>query len=94
MALSKAEAELLALSLAIQESAWLQQLHTHFQVDSQDSITITISLSENNLHTKMKHISIKHKYVKDQTDKGHILVKYCPTQNMTADIFILHKRIM
>ena len=94
VALSTAEAEYVALCAATQEAVYLHKLldELKFNVDSpivinednQSAICLTKSISN---HGKSKHISIKYHYVKDIVNQKLIVVKYCPTDEMLADIF-------
>ena len=47
-----------------------------------------IGLSENpKLNSRTKHIDIKFHYVRQAVDEKVVKVKYCPTNDMVADIF-------
>ena len=52
--------------------------------------TSTILL-ENNGHTsstkRTKHIDIRYFYVEEKVDSKDVIVEYCPTKHMRADIF-------
>ena len=37
-------------------------------------------------HGRAKHISIKHHFIRQQVAQGSIVLEYCPTHKMTADI--------
>lgn len=37
-------------------------------------------------HHKMKHVDIKYHYVRDKVQDGTIEIRYCPTDDMIADI--------
>ena len=93
VALSTAEAEYIALSQAAQEAIWLKQLNTDLKVESSEPTTIyednqaAICLSKNPQgHGKSKHIDIKYHYIRDQVHNRTIELKYCPTENMVADM--------
>ena len=46
-----------------------------------------IELSKNpKFHNRMKHIDINHHFIRERVLSKEILVNYCPTDNMTADI--------
>ena len=48
----------------------------------------TIQLTKNPVfHARTKHIEIYHHYVREQTQKGNIMLKYCRTEDQVADIF-------
>lgn len=34
-----------------------------------------------------KHVAIRFNFVKDEVEKGNIILQYCPTDSMTADLF-------
>ena len=34
---------------------------------------------------RSRHLDIKHFYVTDQVERGHITIEYCPTDQMFAD---------
>jgi hypothetical protein len=92
VALSTAEAEYVALSLALQEVLWCSQwVHEVLGVwpkamikgDNQSSI----AMAENDkAHGRTKHIDIKHHFIRDHADKGHVTIQWVPTQQQQADI--------
>ena len=94
IALSTAEAEYVALSSATQEAVWLRKLATDLGNPPKESTTIhedkqsAIAMSKNpQFHGRAKHIDIKHHYVREQVNSGSVKLVYCPTNEMTADIF-------
>ena len=94
VALSTAEAEYVALSSAAQESVWLRQLISEFGRSLETPTTIfednqsAIAMSKNpQFHGRAKHIDIKHHFVREQVSSGAVKLEYCPTEEMTADIF-------
>ena len=36
---------------------------------------------------RTKHINVRYFFIKDRIDNGEIQVKWCPTDEMTADFF-------
>ena len=38
-------------------------------------------------HGRSKHIDIKHHFIREQVASNNIKLMYCPTKEMTADIF-------
>ena len=93
VALSTAEAEYVALSAAAQEAVWLRNLMEDLSRECQSVTTIhddsqaAISMSKNpQFHGKSKHIEIKYHYIREQVLKGSVSLKYCPTEEMLADI--------
>ena len=93
VALSTAEAEFVSMSAASQESVWLQKLLSDFHIDNVPMLLYgdnqaALSMSKDNRqHGRGKHIDIKYQYIKDMISKGNIVVDYCPSSEMTADIF-------
>ena len=46
-----------------------------------------ISMSKNpQFHGRTKHIEIKYHFIREQVKKGSIELKYCPTEEMIADM--------
>ena len=93
VALSMAEAEYNALSLAAQEAIWLRQLNTDLQgKQSEPTILyedneVAICLSKNpQCHERLKHIDIRYHFIREQVNNQNIELKYCPTNNMIADM--------
>ena len=95
VALSTAEAEYIAMATAAQESVWLRRLimeptnssptknPTLIYEDNQSAIAMTRNPQ---FHGRAKHIEIKHHFIRDQVTQGTIMLKYCPTADMVADI--------
>lgn len=93
VALSTAEAEYIALASTAQEAVWLKQLTTELGSGSTEATTIfednqaAISMSKNpQYHGRAKHISIKYHFIREQVNDGTVTLKYCPTQDMVADM--------
>ena len=93
VAKSTTEAEYISLSLAAQEAILLRRLLFDIGCDV-DSPTViyednhgAIELSKNpKFHNRTKHIDISHHFIRERVLSKEILVNYCPTDNMTADI--------
>jgi hypothetical protein len=93
VALSTAEAEYMALSLATQEVAWLRTFLTEIgqqpfaatmiHQDNQSSIALAKNSSST---SRAKHIDIRHHFIRERIESGDISVKYCPTEDMVADV--------
>ena len=46
-----------------------------------------ISMAKNpQFHGRAKHIAIKHHFIREQVADGNIELKYCPTEDMIADM--------
>ena len=95
VALSTAEAEYVALSGAVQEAVWLQQLISDLLNKSIRETTIleenqsTICLAKNQQVTygRTKHIDIKYHFILNLVEAGRIKLTYCASEDMVADIF-------
>ena len=94
VALSTAEAEYVSLSLAAQEAMWLRKLLLDLNFCNDEPILIfednqsTICLAKSNRnHSRSKHIDVKFNFIRDVINDRKILVEYCPTNDMVADIF-------
>ena len=93
VALSTAEAEYVALSSAAQEVIWLRRLLSEINVDISKPTIIrednkgAIAMSRNPIgHKRTKHIDIRHHFIREQVDSGTVMIEYCPTSDMIADI--------
>ena len=93
VALSTAEAEYVALSSAVQEAMWLQHLVAELNNQPVDTVTIMednksaiCMAKETKCHGRAKHISIKYHFVREQVESKNVMLKYCPTENMVADV--------
>lgn len=94
VALSSTEAEFMALSEACQEAIWLRKvlLDLNQAVDSatlihEDNQSCLKLIMGEKLSNRTKHIDTKKHFVRDHIDKGDIECKYCPTEEMIADLF-------
>ncbi|XP_046861998.1 secreted RxLR effector protein 161-like [Xenia sp. Carnegie-2017] len=93
IARSSTEAEYVALSLATQEIVWLKKLLQDVNVRSEKSLVIyednqgAIELSKNaKFPNRTKHIDIAFHFIREKVGNGSIDAKYCPTDQMLADI--------
>ena len=93
VALSTSEAEYMALSSAVQEALWLQNLFTDLRMTAKP-ITIkehnqgAIALTQNPItHSRTKHIDIHFHFIREAREDGSIVIIYCPTSEMIADLF-------
>jgi hypothetical protein len=90
---SSAEAEYVALYMAAKQCVWVQSILQELRLPLARPITIyedntaTINIAENPvLSEKTKHISIKFHYTRDIVKEKHVVLAYCPTEKMIADI--------
>lgn len=93
VAISSCESEYLAMSMAITEACWLRKLLLDFQFvlnscvlyeDNQSAIQVAL-YPENS--RRLKHISIKHHFIKEKIDEGIVKLVYIPTNEQLADLF-------
>jgi len=92
--LSTAEAEYVAATHAAKETIWLHRLQgdmlalsptaTTLFCDNQAAIHLA---SADNYHARTKHIDICYHFIRCTIQHGEISLAYCPTDDMTADIF-------
>jgi len=95
VALSTMEAELMAMTAAIQEALWLKMLLTELSVDVVETTGVTvlqdnqaaIAFSQNPKYfSRAKHLDIRFYFVREKVHAGEISIKYCPTKEMVADV--------
>ncbi|CAI5717429.1 unnamed protein product [Peronospora effusa] len=94
VALSSTEAEYMALSEATQEATWLKTFMRELGEEAgDDALTIyednegAIALAKNpEFHKRTKHIDIRYHFVREKVEKNQVVLQYCPTQDMLADI--------
>lgn len=92
VALSSAEAEYMALSAATQEALWLRSLLSELGFPQRKQTTIysdnlgAISLTEDSvLHQRVKHIDIRHHFIRDHVTNGSVKAEYLRTEDQPAD---------
>ncbi|KYN10447.1 Copia protein [Trachymyrmex cornetzi] len=93
VALSSTEAEFIALCEGCRELSWIRRILSDFGMtfeqptiiyeDNQSCLSMT---QEEKFSTRAKHIDTKKFFIKDYVDKGIVTCKYCPTEEMIADI--------
>uniref|UniRef100_A0AAV1TK73 Reverse transcriptase Ty1/copia-type domain-containing protein n=1 Tax=Peronospora matthiolae TaxID=2874970 RepID=A0AAV1TK73_9STRA len=92
--LSSTEAEYMALSEATQEATCLKKFMRELGEElGDDALTIyddnqgAIALTKNPEFLKRtKHIDIRYHFVREKVEKNQVVLQYCPTQDMLADI--------
>jgi len=94
IALSTVEAEYAALTQAVKEAIWIQNLLKDLGMAKYSPRIIncdnqgTIALADNPTHhARTKHLDVQLQFVRDHVERRTIELSYCPTQEMTADIF-------
>uniref|UniRef100_A0AAV1U2G4 RxLR effector candidate protein n=1 Tax=Peronospora matthiolae TaxID=2874970 RepID=A0AAV1U2G4_9STRA len=94
VALSSTEAEYMALSEATQQATWLKTFMRELGEEAgDDALTIyednqgAIALAKNpEFHKRTKHIDNRYHFVREKVKKNQVVLQYCPTQDMLADI--------
>ena len=84
----------MALSSTAQEAVWMRKLNsdlgnqqsqpTLIFEDNQSAISMAESLQ---FEGRLKHINIKYYFIREQVSNGKICLKYCPTEDILADLF-------
>lgn len=94
VSLSTTEAEYVALTHATKEAIWLRSLLMDVFRLPPDPLTINsdnmgaIALAKDDrFHPRTKHIDIRFHFIRYAIEEKKIVLVYCPTENMTADIF-------
>ena len=93
VALSTCEAEYMSLASAIQECIYLEQLlqgidnYQYAQTKVYEDNQGTIALSRNPVNRqRCKHIDIKYHFIRETVNAGKVILEYCPTEQMIADV--------
>lgn len=90
VALSSAEAELMAIVEVVKEVKWMSAVLTEMNYNVHTPITImsAIKIAQHDVeHDRTKHIDIKHHFVRDEINNKHIEVKWVRSEQQVADIF-------
>ena len=79
---------------AAKEAIWLRNLLSEIfgpiihpvsiMSDNQSAIALA---KDDCFHARTKHIDIQYHFIRYVIEEGKIRLTYCPTENMTADIF-------
>jgi hypothetical protein len=94
VALSSTEAEYIAASQATQEAVWLRGLLDSLSVEPVGPTRLfednqgCIAMTRNPVgHKRTKHVDIRYHFIREKVEQGQIILQYCPTAEMIADIF-------
>lgn len=94
VSLSSMEAEYCALTEACQEIVWQRRLLEDMTENTSEPTTIMednqsciFFAGSGKTTRRSKHIETKQNYVRDLIERKIVSLKFCPTENMTADIF-------
>ncbi|OWZ00719.1 polyprotein [Phytophthora megakarya] len=92
VALSSAESEYMALSLAAQEAMWLRNLLGELALDDLPSTTINIdnkaaiALAEQaGYQSRAKHIALRYHFAREAVEEGILTLEYIPSATQLAD---------
>ena len=92
--LSSTEAEYVALSEACKEAVWLRRLLKQLGFVQSSGTVIcednkgAIELSRNpKFHKRSKHIRTRYHFSRECVNNGDVIIEFCPTSHMVADIF-------
>jgi hypothetical protein len=93
VALSTAEAEYIALSVAVREAVWLRKLladlfgnvldYTIIHCDNQSCVKLS---KDPVFHDKSKHIEIKYHYIRDMVQRKEVSVQYLPIDEQVVNV--------
>ncbi len=94
VSLSSTEAEYQAMAVAVQEILFFRELlgqlgfpqmgPTPLLVDNKGAMDLAVSTKN---HPRVKHISIKFHFVRDEVKNGKVSLKFVPTEDQVADVF-------
>lgn len=93
VALSTTEAEYVAAAVCCAQLLWLKNQLSDFNLFFNDvpiycDNMSAICVAKNPVyHSKMKHIEIRHHFIRDCVEKGLVSIKFCRTEEQVADIF-------
>ena len=93
ISVSSTEAELYALSEIVREGIWIRMLLKELQEELKDPTVInqdnksTIAIAKNPIHhQRVKHIEVKMNHLRQYLDNKDLVLKWCPTEEMIADV--------
>jgi len=93
IAMSTAEAEYMQAASCCAQLLWIRQQLKDFCIDTGRipifcDNTSTINIAKNPCqHKRTKHIDIRHHFLRDNVEKGLILMNFCATNRQIANIF-------
>ncbi|GJW91968.1 hypothetical protein Tco_0169521 [Tanacetum coccineum] len=92
LAISTTEAEYVSAGKACQQALWMKQALVDYEVKLNDVPVLydnkgAIDLSKNPvLHSRTKHIEIRHHFLRDNVQKGNISIEKVASEDNIADI--------
>lgn len=94
VSLSTAEAEYVSLASAVQEAMWLRGLlncigHPQHSatIIKEDNTSCMLIATSPKQHSRTKHIDIKYHFLRNAIKDNIIVLEYCPSESMLADVF-------
>ena len=88
-----AEAEYVAAASCCAQLLWIKQQLKDFVIKTgcipiMCDNTSAINMAKNPVqHKRTKHIDIRHHFLRDNVEKGFIIMKFCATEDQIVDIF-------
>jgi len=84
----------MALAATVQEALHLVQLLSDVGEGSQHRPVVifgdnqgAIALSKDPVnHQRSKHIDVRYHFIRDEVNHGRVVIEYCPTSDMVADM--------
>ncbi|GJQ98685.1 hypothetical protein Tco_0009824 [Tanacetum coccineum] len=92
LAISTTEAEYVSVEKACQQALWMKQALIHYDVRLDDVPIMcdnkgAVDLSKNPVqYSRTKHIEIRHHFLRDNVQKGHISIEKVPYVDNIVDI--------
>lgn len=93
ISVSSTEAELYSLSEGVREAIWIRKFLNEIQFGTTKPTIIeqdnksTIAIAKNPIHhQRVKHIDIKLNHMRQYLDKQELVLRWCATEDMIADI--------
>ena len=89
---STTEAEYIAAGCCASQILWIQQQLKDYEVNAERTPilcdnTSAIAITQNpKFHARTKHIDVRHHFIRDHVEKGHIEVLKIGTEDQLADI--------
>ena len=93
ISVSSTEAELYSLSEGVREAIWIRKFLNEIQIGTPNPTIIeqdnksTIAIAKNPIHhQRVKHIDVKLNHMRQYLDKQELVLRWCATEDMIADI--------
>ena len=92
VSVSTSAAEYIALGQAVREALYLGNLFKEmgidfFPIQIREDNQAALAMVKNPVHhSRQKHIDVQHHFVREEVEKETVVLEYCPTTKMAADI--------